>query len=69
MTINQQNEKTNQTYFCPLCKSILSKENWIRITGLWAEQQKAAEETKKQISELKKQNDEQEKQHNQEMKK
>lgn len=59
----------NDEYLCPLCKSILTKEKWIKITGQWEEQQKFVTETKKQINDLKKQKEEQEKKYKQDIKK
>ncbi|MDH4358948.1 MAG: DUF2130 domain-containing protein [Candidatus Berkelbacteria bacterium] len=62
-------EQQTPNYKCPLCKSILSKERWIRITGQWDEQQKSALEAKKQIQDLKKREEEREKKYKQDTKK
>lgn len=61
--------RKDENFLCPLCKSVLLKEDWIKITGQWEEQQKARLETKKEIAQLKKQNEEQEKKYKQEKKK
>lgn len=41
------------TYKCPLCDSVLERERWIKITGLWKERQGVIAESKKQIEKLK----------------
>lgn len=36
-----------QSYKCPLCGSILNRDHWIKITGLWSEQEKQRLDQKK----------------------
>lgn len=60
---------SNDKYQCPLCRSVLTKERWTKITGQWEEQQKFVAETKKQIQAIKKEKEEQDKKHKQEKKK
>lgn len=40
-------------YKCPLCDSILERDRWIKITGLWKERQEVIAASKKQIEKLK----------------
>ncbi len=59
----------NQTYKCPLCESILTRETWIRITGQWEERQKIIIEAKKAIDKYKKQEEELKKKYQEDVKK
>lgn len=43
-----------QDYKCPLCQSILTRENWIKITGQWEAEQKRSEVAKKELEKFKK---------------
>lgn len=42
-----------EVYKCPLCDSILERDRWIKITGLWKERQQVIAASKKQIEKLK----------------
>jgi len=53
MERNNMNVSTTVSYKCPLCESILEKERWIKITGLWKERQQIIENSSKQIEKLK----------------
>lgn len=44
----------SKIYKCPLCESILARDEWIRITGQWEERQKLLDSTKKEIEKYKK---------------
>jgi len=43
-----------QTYKCPLCESILTRENWVKITGQWEENRKLIEANEKELAKAKK---------------
>lgn len=60
---------TNRIYKCPLCKSILTREKWIKITGQWEERQQLFESRKKEIEKIKKEQIERDKKHKKELKK
>ncbi len=42
-----KNIESNKAYKCPLCESIIAREKWIKITGLWKDREKILEEIKK----------------------
>lgn len=55
-------------YQCPLCKSVISKERWIKIIGDWEEKQKKIDSSEKKIKEFEKQKVELDRKHRIEMK-
>lgn len=56
-------------YQCPLCKSVLVRENWIKIVGRWEEQQKISSEAQKKLKQAQKEKEDLSKKHAIEMKK
>jgi len=57
----------NKKYKCPLCKSILVKDKWIKITGQWSNFEKERDENKKLLEKIKKEKESIEKKNKQEL--
>jgi hypothetical protein len=45
---------TPKRYSCPLCRSILSRERFLRVVGVWEERKKELDKLKKERQQLKK---------------
>ena len=56
-------------YLCPLCKSVLTRDRFLEITGKWDDQQKAIAENEKKLKQFIKEKEALEKKHQQDLKK